>query len=297
MTVVLQFHESDADLRLSTRRARTGPERDLVSRFTEHLIGTFRPRSTRLALFFEPLLETGFPDVVVVEYYPHVFENWPASRLSLGLSELKVLQHIHATGPMDAQRLSAQLGLRGKAQERTLGQLSDAGLIRYRSGHWQPVGLNRVFGIKRLAAIEAKISDWTTAFRQAYTNTWFASETYVLSPVQCPTDETLRRSEALGVGIYSYTNRGLQELRPSARLPLPSCYASWSFNEWVGRCINGCTEGLGDHAVATAAGDPAAAPRADEHYPDGPGRPKARLSSDASRSWRGRAQADPGLDC
>ncbi|MCL6592100.1 MAG: hypothetical protein K6U80_19405 [Firmicutes bacterium] len=82
------------------------------------------------------------------------------------------------------------------------------------------------------------MSNWTEVFNQARLNQWFASESYVLSQVLRPKEKNLICSEMLGVGIYVLSRKGINKVRPSSVNPMPSCYASLLFNEWIGKRLS-----------------------------------------------------------
>jgi len=50
MVAVLQFQENEACIGLSTRRAKPGPERDLVQRFTDYVIAAHQPKTSALGI-------------------------------------------------------------------------------------------------------------------------------------------------------------------------------------------------------------------------------------------------------
>jgi predicted transcriptional regulator len=238
MEAVLQFNSSNSSTGFLNRKTRNGPEWELIRSFTNHMKSIYTEKSTELAIFYEPLLDTGFPDLVMAEYDIRLFENWSTSRLSLKATDLKVLQHIHVVKEADTQMIGLQLGIDSRPLYQILMHLLDAGLIEYRSTTWKPISLDYVFGVRRLIAVEAKVRNWTAVFHQAQVNKWFASETYVLLPVQQPTANLLLKSEELGVGMYVCNHEEVREICPSLQFSLPSCYASWLFNEWIGRSIN-----------------------------------------------------------
>ena len=248
MATVLQFQETEAPIGLSTRKARPGPEWDLVQSFAKYIISEHEQKDLALGIFYEPSLDSGFPDMVIVEYDKNVFENWSHCRFSLRSLDLKVLHHIHNMKRVDAQSIQILLGIQNKNLFQSLELLLYAGLITEQDRKWYPVELDLVFGIKRLIAVEAKMKNLTAALHQASANRWFASETYVVSPIEEPSMKLLHRSQIFGVGIYSCNRNGVHLLRSSLQMPLPSSYASWLFNEWVGRHINLSNVGKGSYA-------------------------------------------------
>ena len=253
MVAVLQFQENEACIGLSTRRAKSGPELDLVQHFTDYVIAAHQPKTSALGIFYEPFLDSGFPDMVIVEYDTHVFEHWPDSRFSLRPIDLKVLHHLHHVKRASTESIKTLLGMNTRDLLKTLELLVDAGLIAEYNYEWCPVSLDRVFGIKRLVAVEAKIKNLAAALQQAIANKWFASETYILSPVQAPTAKVLHQSKFYGIGIYSCNRNGVHLLRSSLQMPLPSCYASWLFNEWIGRYLHLSDMGKGSYARSSGA--------------------------------------------
>lgn len=238
MPDALSFSTSNKAIGLKTRKRCNGPESDLVETFAEQAALLYKSRNDRVALFYEPRLETGFPDIVICVYDPRHFEEWAPTRSQLQVQDLKILHHLHLVGRLSADAASAQLGVSDRLMARTLENLYGAGLVRPYGKKWCPTSLKRAFGIKRLVAVEAKMGNWTGVFRQACANRWFASETYALSPVQRPSAKVIQRSSQLGIGIYTCVASEVVEVRPSGQSQLPSCYASWLFNEWIGRGLN-----------------------------------------------------------
>lgn len=238
MPDALSFSTSNESIGFKTRKRGNGPESELVEAFAERVALLYGSRKERVAIFYEPRLENGFPDIVICVYDPRHFEEWAPTRIQIQVQDLKVLHHLHLVGRLSADAASTQLGVRDGQMARTLENLHSAGLVRPYGKKWCPISLKRAFGIKRLVAVEAKMGDWTGVFRQACANRWFASETYALSPVQRPSAKVIQRSSQLGIGIYTCAASEVVEVRPSVRSLLPSCYASWLFNEWIGRGLN-----------------------------------------------------------
>jgi hypothetical protein len=95
--------------------------------------------------------------------------------------------------------------------------------------------LRDVFAVRRIVAIEAKVSDWQDGLQQAFQNSWFASESYLLMPHIPRSPLLLEESARFGVGLRTQgqpLDNG--ELCPR-QVPVPRSYASWLFNEWVWR--------------------------------------------------------------
>ncbi|MCL6592148.1 MAG: MarR family winged helix-turn-helix transcriptional regulator [Firmicutes bacterium] len=226
---------------MRTRKPTNGPEYHLVKQFIDYKVSRFqnqKNRKTKLAIFVEPFLETGFPDMVFSEYDPGRFDQWSDNRFKLSVIDLKVFYHILRSYGIEGSKIQKQLGMDGKILLQTIEKLLDAGLIMRRSKQWRAKRLSEFFGVKKLIAVEAKMNNWAEVFNQAWLNQWFASESYVLSPVIRPEEKHLIRSEMLGVGIYVSGHQGIKKVRPSSISPMPSCYASLLFNEWIGRRLS-----------------------------------------------------------
>jgi len=236
MAPIMDFTVSDSSIGLVVRPMRRGPEADLILRFVDAETHSLRGKRRSYAVFQEPQLDTGFPDIVVVGFDPRVFDRWHRDRDHLTTVDLKVIQHLHLVGGADADQIEVQLGLDSKVLVRSLERLLAAGLVRWAARHWVPRSLRSAYGISSIQAIEAKMRNWRDALEQAEMNRWFASESYVLSPIQKPTDRVVAASQSLGVGIYTMpAGTAPKRLTRAKKTPLPACYASWLFNEWIGR--------------------------------------------------------------
>jgi hypothetical protein len=239
MSPVIQFNRSDNSIGLSVRPVRFGPENDMANQFIEKTISVLTGRKDKYAFFLEPQLETGFPDIVIVTYRPIVFDKWNIARNKLTIQDLKVLQHLLFVGGANAEGIEAMLGLTSRNLIRTLERLLNANIITWKHGKWIPMKLHSIYGLKSVIAIEAKIKNWSEAFKQAEINWWFASESYILSPNLLPQKQIIEKSSKLGIGLYSLHHRsGIVKLKISKKEQLPSSYASWLFNEWVGRRLS-----------------------------------------------------------
>jgi predicted transcriptional regulator len=201
---------------------------------------SLRGKQRSYALFLEPQLDTGFPDIVLVGFNPRVFEKWVPGRNKITIVDIKVLHHLHFTGGADAAHIETQLGLDSRSLVQSIERLLSASLIRWSAKRWVPNRLRKTYAINAIQAIEVKMKNWADAFQQAEMNCWFASESYVLSPVLNPTERIVKASKSLGVGIYIMP-MGSQPKRliHARKTHLPGCYASWLFNEWIGRRLNG----------------------------------------------------------
>jgi hypothetical protein len=95
--------------------------------------------------------------------------------------------------------------------------------------------LARIFAVREIVAIEAKIREWSEAIAQARLNTWFASRSFVLVPSVPRRSQLLAEAESSAVGVFSRGPGMSPVVREANRFGLPRSYASWLFNEWVWR--------------------------------------------------------------
>lgn len=242
MGTVLDFSCSDSSISLSVRSTRSGPENDLTEAFIDTVLPNMRDNTRNYALFYEPQLDTGFPDIVVARFNPKVFTNWSKERNTINTHDLKLLHHLYLSQGGNAEEIETKLGIDGGKLLRALERLMSAGLVDWRGKKWVPRSIRRTYAITSLVAIEAKISDWQSAFLQAGMNQWFASESYVLSPVAKPMERIVSTSRQKGIGIYSLPLKSpLRKIVPAVKTGIPLSYASWQFNEWIGRRLD-CME-------------------------------------------------------
>lgn len=71
-------------------------------------------------------------------------------------------------------------------------------------------------------AFEAKLSDWRTAMHQAYRNTCFAAESYILMPLAAAQRAAshVREFELRGVGICGFFRDSVEVLQRADRRPV-----------------------------------------------------------------------------
>lgn len=207
-----------------------GPECELVDWFLkQNAIGT--PRGCRVTLFREPRLESGFPDLVAVIWHEATARSWSDARVSLTAADIRILHYMAHRGPCNEEELS---GIFVKRLGSRLERLLEAGTIRKTRSHWIARPLSKIFAIRRLVAIEAKLNQWAAVLQQAQLNTWFATESYVLIPKLPKSKSFSDSARTLGIGIWT---QECGEVHSAAqdKSGLPRSYASWLFNEWAWR--------------------------------------------------------------
>jgi DNA-binding Lrp family transcriptional regulator len=155
----------------------------------------------------------------------------------LDVADLKVLSYLAGNGRKKGKMIIDKLGFPEKQAINSLEKLMDAKLITYRAGGWQTRKLRDTFSIKKLIAVEAKLSDVSGAVDQSFVNTRFASHSYALINSTNPASETIKRFTEYGIGLYSGGIRFKKRVE-AKRYTLPSSYVSYQFNEWIGRVIS-----------------------------------------------------------
>lgn len=222
--------KTSASLGATFRGRRPGPEQRLVEWFlAEHLFAI--PRNCRATLFLEPRLESGFPDVVLVVWHPATMARWSTARAHLTLADLRLLQYLCECGPVQDDQLEEIF--RARVARPALERLHEAGLLKRIRGEWHVRSLARSYAVRQIIAIEAKVADWRGAAQQAFLNTWFTPDSYVLLPQARRGHPLLATARNLGIGVLSQAE-GLVR-KPRSKAALPRSYASWLFNEWAWR--------------------------------------------------------------
>ena len=211
------------------RRSRPGPERKLVEAFLEQFPFSI-PRGCSTTVFCEPRIESGFPDLVIVFWNEAIAERWVPDRFRLIKDDIRLIHYLHQTGPLSSEALRARLS---KSVIANLDRLEAAELVFRVGNAWKPRCLAKSFAARQIIAVEAKISEWARAARQAFQNTWFASDSFVLLPKDRPVAAVRSAAREFGIRFCS-PGKCLRSKNMSAS-SLPRSYVSWLFNEWAWR--------------------------------------------------------------
>jgi hypothetical protein len=214
-----------------SRRTRVGAESDLVDRFLLDLRFA-TAEATRVTIFREPRILSGFPDLVAVRWHSGVAAKWRAERAELADDAVRLLHYLTVSGASSESDLRRDHFRRVRT---TLDRLVDLDLVHPCKRGWRAAPLHASFAVRSIVAFEAKISDWSTAIEQAALNRWFASESYVLAPKTASLGRLVAGAIQFGVGVWIEGAKRpvLRAKRDSSRQPLS--YASWLFNEWAWR--------------------------------------------------------------
>jgi hypothetical protein len=214
-----------------SRTATQGPELDVVREFLER--GVRRRAGHVVSVFCEPRLDSGYPDVVLVHWDRKASDAWPVERAQLTVDDVRLLHFLYGARSVSRDELRGRSSLRHP--DRTLERLVAARVVKVSSRRIRVHPLAEIFAVRRLIALEAKISDWRRGLQQAFVNTWFASESFLLVPHLPKGSSLLEDAARIGVGVLS-ADRCLSSPQVRARRDrLPQSYASWLFNEWAWR--------------------------------------------------------------
>lgn len=208
-----------------------GPEWDMLSNYLmENLPKPIRGQQRQI--FIEPRIESGFPDAVVVYWNRAVTKTWKPERTNLKAMDLKVLHYL--SGVESESEITLHRFFSKKVVN-SLDRLLEANAIYERGGKWKARSLKRNFALKRLIAIEAKVSDWRKGIRQATLNQWFSCESCLLIP-RIPSNSPVQvEAKRKNIRVLTFEGASSHQLRSSAEICTPKSYATWLFNEWAWR--------------------------------------------------------------
>jgi hypothetical protein len=239
---IVDYRSSAPACGAAFRRQRPGPETDLVKQFLENLRLPML-RGYRATIFCEPRIASGFPDLVVVIWNVAATRRWNPQRAGLLREDIRLLHYLYLHGRHFAtHEMLKSVFQRGLSA--SLDRLQVAGLVSHKSQRYVPRPLSHAFAVHRIIAIEAKVSEWSAALDQAFLNTWFTSESYVLLPRRKATKRLRGIAKSRGIRICCPGDVIISKTVsiPRAR---PRSYVSWLFNEWAWRFA----EGNGELAV------------------------------------------------
>ena len=234
----LIFQHTDKSINYLSRTTVFGPESKIVYEFLNATKEKYDIGQGDYAVFLEPLLDTGVPDIVVVKYRKKTFEqNWNSYRNILLNVDLKILNYMTSTMSYKYNDFVQMLGISKHNLNKSLDRLLHANLVRQCSNNnWHNKSMNTIWGIQSISAIEAKIKECSSAVNQAEMNLWFANESCVLFPNHRISKRIIDSVSSKRMGVITIDNqKGIKTIIKPFRTKGPSSYASWLFNEWIGR--------------------------------------------------------------
>lgn len=210
-----------------------GPELRIVQSFCEEL-STASTKGIATTVFVEPKIHGCFPDLVVVQWDPNVAAKWGCDRATLEAADTYWLHYINELGTIDRQTICDRQGK--KRGLSTWERLTSARVALQVRDELRRRPLAETYAVRRLIAVEAKIGNWRRGLEQAFQNTWFASESYLLLDQLGKKSGLFERADELGIGLLEPTSSFDTCPLPAKRGALPLSQASWLFNESVWRC-------------------------------------------------------------
>lgn len=235
---VIIFNNTIQKIKFFSRSKTQGEEMNMVEQYVHHVIKTNRRTKTNLAIFYEPQLEFGYPDLVLVEYRDCGSLQWNNIREKLDITDLKILYEINRMKTVEIDYFVSILGYSRKEIRNCLLKLEKACLIKIRGERVLRLPLNSYSCVNKIIAIEAKIDKWDAAIKQAKNSYTFATEVYVLLNKKKCTDSIIERCRNDGLGII-LVNGKVEKALKAAKNPYPVSYTSLLFNEWIQRFIQG----------------------------------------------------------
>lgn len=237
MEKIIIFNQSIPQIGYIARTCTQGEEFDMVNLYIENIARKYSElKNKHAAIFIEPQIDTGYPDIVIIEYYTSKLPELNMARRKLSVTDLKILYYIHCQKHLTLQELSTKLAYTPEEVHRSIRRLASAKLI-YLSKNGTAVrnkALSKYCPIKRIIAIEAKLDKWNEAIAQAEHNIWFATDSYVLLNKEKCRPTILERCKKKGIGVI-LVNGNIQTVLKSTTRSFPVSYASLQFNEWLCR--------------------------------------------------------------
>lgn len=224
-----------------------GREYDMVKYSLDYIIDIFPPKGTnKHAIFIEPMIETGYPDIVIIEYSPEYYFNWPELRNRLTNNDLRVLFEIMHHKAISVFKLESLLGYKPGDLIKSIESLKEAAVVIDTDGVlsscFKPTNINRII------AIEAKIDKWSAAIDQAFLNTRFATESYVMLNKINISNKLKKKLDDYGIGVIAVDDQ-VRRTKAAKKIKYPASYTSLLFNEWIGRYIDSNTKVSADVAA------------------------------------------------
>jgi len=218
------------------RKPRSGPESDMVKNFMESIGTLFDASSLRTSVFIEPRIGESIPDIVIAFWDNCISDYWMEERNTLEKRDIKILHHMYLKNTaLSREELREELGYSINEIDKTLNRLIKAGVVIKNCQGFSSGNIEKIFYVKKIITIEAKINDWKKAFEQAYVNDLFASDSYELLPRKRINNEVLALSNRLGIGVIGQSGTEAGIVNESTQKAIPNTYASWLFNENIGR--------------------------------------------------------------
>ena len=232
MAHTLVFNQSDLSISYRCRTSTNGAELDLVYNYIRNFLK--KSRRLNVAIFIEPQIESGYPDIVIAEYSKIPINKELAQRANLSNVDLKILFQVMQVNSISIKALKELLGYSELQIKKSLNVLEICNMVKISTtGKFvRKRNIKSFFFIKKITSIEAKISKWHEAIDQSFTNQWFSGESYILLNKR-PNTRCEQICCTTGTGIISLFNNAYSILLDSSHRKIPASYVSLLFNEWI----------------------------------------------------------------
>lgn len=231
------FDNSIPQIGYISRTSTKGQEYNMVRNYIKCILGKYANlKNKHIAIFVEPQIDTGYPDIVIIEYYHSDKLILNEHRLKLSIQDLKILFHIQKNKNVSLKDLESILGFHVSEIKKSISRLEASKLIHVSKGrnNYRNIPLSSYSRIKKIISIEAKLDKWSEAIKQAEKNLWFSTESYILMNKECCSRTMLSRCEELGIGIILQNGKMETKLKGSKR-DFPVSFTSLLFSEWIFR--------------------------------------------------------------
>lgn len=214
---------------------RPGPESKLVNSFISTMLSSYNDDISRV-VFIEPKIGTKRPDIIIVEFDGGISESWKEDRWLLTEMDLRLLHNLFLKGMLSDKNLPEIYSSR---IQKSIERLLNADLVFKEGDKISIRNIERIFAVRRIVSYEAKMSAITKAIEQAYFNTWFSSESYIITEGGFLRERTKEKANSLGIGVWLMSeNSGLRNVLTSEKHEIPQSYISWMLNEFTWRIIS-----------------------------------------------------------
>ena len=238
---IIYFSKSIPEIKYHSRSATQGAEYEMVKSFIAKVEKQYiRSKTRNLAIFIEPQIESGYPDIVLVEFGNLAFATqFQENRLQLSLTDLKILFEILQNNTISIKKLEEMLGYSQSQIIKTIDLLDSCNLVKVFSSKKfvRKRDIKSYFAITKIISIEAKIDKWFEVIEQSYVNQWFTSEAYVLLN-RITNLECVDLCKEVGMGVLTLKNKSFKKITNSIKRELPVSYLSLLFNEWIMRFLS-----------------------------------------------------------
>ncbi|MDL2217885.1 hypothetical protein LJC27_04430 [Christensenellaceae bacterium OttesenSCG-928-M15] len=231
------FGRSAPEIGYYARTTTKGDEIDMVNSYIEHIVSKYKKlKKGRVAIFIEPQIDTGYPDIVIVEYSGVPKIAWADSRRNLTTTEMKILFQVYKQKNASLSDLNELLGFSPEEIKKSFVHLAACNLIHLSKSEMyaRNTQLQAFCNVKKVIAIEAKIDKWSEAILQASKNSWFSTESYILLNKTHCNEAIINKCKEHGVGII-LVNGSIKHVLKSTKRQFPISYTSLLFNEWIQR--------------------------------------------------------------